>query len=533
MKRLWPLGNLIALTALILVLTVTAVLSTTAAATVAQTIKMQIGIQLAQRARQAADRLDQFIWSRRMELLLLSSQREVFAGSDRAAVRNALDRLQAAIPMFSWVGFTGPDGTVRAATGGILEGKSIAERPVFKGALGGSFMGDVHDAVLLATLLPNPTGEPMRFIDISFRVDDEAGELRGVLAAHLSWEWFQDFRRSFISSVGSEGTDLLIVSASDGSVILGPRGTVGTRGSDMLPEGFQPKDGQFQARDAAGAEYLYGAAVSRGSGDFHGFGWLVLVREPTAGAYAGLTAQRIGLGLVGLVTAIVSAAAGWFLSRRLARPLVELNGKAEALRLGGREPLAVETSVREIAGLAESLDHLSASLEKMEGIALRDSLTGLHNRAGAKEWLSVSIPLCVRRGWTAAVLALDLDGFKVVNDVYGHEAGDEVLKAVAARFREIVRADELVARWGGDEFAIVLIDTDDSGGELAAAVAGRILESMRTSVPWEGHALDVGCSIGGAVWNLSSGASWEAVLSRADDALYRSKRAGKRRYTAS
>jgi diguanylate cyclase (GGDEF)-like protein len=533
MKRLWPLGNLIALTTLLLVLTVTAALSTTAAAAVGQSLKAQIGLQLSQRARQGADRLDQFLGSRRMELLLMASQREVFAEEDPAAIRIALDRLQAAIPMFSWVGFAGPDGTVLSATGGILEGKSIAERPVFKEGLGGAFMGDVHDAVLLATLLPNPTGETMRFIDISFRIDGETGELRGVLAAHLSWEWFQELRNSFISSVGAEGTDLLIVSAADGSVILGPRAAVGTKGSELLPERYQPTDGYFQARDASGAEYLYGAAVSRGDKDFPGFGWLVLVREPVSGAYAGLAAQRISLVMVGLLTAVLSAAAGWIMSRRLARSLVELNRKAEALRLGGREPLSVETSVREIAGLAESLDHLSASLEKMEGIALRDPLTGLHNRAGTKEWLAVSVPLCVRRGWNAAVLALDLDGFKAVNDAHGHEAGDEVLRAVAVRFREVVRADALVARWGGDEFVIVLIDTDGGGGTLASAVADRLLESMRQGVPWQGRVLDVGCSIGGSVWKLSSNDSWEAVLARADDALYRSKRAGKRRYTVS
>jgi len=516
---------------LLLVLVVTAVLSITASASLSRSLRAKVGLQLAHGARQAADRFDQFLGSRRMEIQYLAGLQSAFGLEDDRFARISLDRLQEAIPMFSWIGYADMQGRVLASTGGIFQGASIAERPVFKEALGGSFMGDVHEAVLLAKLLPNPSGEPMKFVDISFRVDGPDGIPRGVLAAHLNWDWVQSVRRAFISSGIAGSTDLMIVSAADLNVILGPREELGAPIPD-LPAPVPIEDSYFQSVDGRAKRYLYGAARTRGYGDFPGFDWIVLVREPVESAYAGISSARAGLLLVGLAAAFASALAGWVLSRRLARSLELLHAKAESLRLGGRDRVEFDSRVLEVAGLAESLDYLSASLDKMEGIALRDPLTGLLNRAGAGEWLGPSLSRCRREGRPLAVLAMDLDGFKAVNDVYGHEAGDYVLKAVSGLFRTAIRADELLCRWGGDEFVIVLIASEADSASAARSVADRVLDFMKRPIDWNGVALDVGCSIGGAVWDPASEDDWEQVLARADEALYRAKRGGKRRYVA-
>src|SRR5690606_17764390 len=177
----------------------TAVLVIFSTQSLTRNLQEQIGNRLVLTAQDAAERMDQFMWTRMQELEFLRSFEELFSRGNPAEISLALNRLQDAIPMFSWVGYVDLEGRVVAATDGLLVGSSIAERPVFLEALDGDFIGDVHDAQLLASLLPGPSGEPVRFVDISYQIYDLTGEPRGILAAHLSWEWMQQVRVSFLT----------------------------------------------------------------------------------------------------------------------------------------------------------------------------------------------------------------------------------------------------------------------------------------------------------------------------------------------
>lgn len=157
--------------------------------------------------------------------------------------------------------------------------------------------------------------------------------------------------------------------------------------------------------------------------------------------------------------------------------------------------------------------------------ASHDALTGLANRRHLNERLSNALARSRREAdGTVALLYLDLDGFKGVNDTLGHEAGDYLLGEVADRLRGCIRGEDLVARLGGDEFAILLIG---AGAAEATAVAARVVERVAVPIAIGPAVANVSASVGGAV--SGAGDSADELLRRADEQLYAAKRGGKNR----
>ena len=155
--------------------------------------------------------------------------------------------------------------------------------------------------------------------------------------------------------------------------------------------------------------------------------------------------------------------------------------------------------------------------------AHHDPLTNLPNRLLFRDRLQQAIAR-VGRGEVMAVLCLDLDHFKPVNDSYGHAAGDELLKAVANRLRATARATDTVARVGGDEFVVIQVGIRESAE--AAALARRIVKVMAVPCDIAGKAMDIGASIGIAI-APRDGVEPDELLRKADKALYRCKGAGR------
>lgn len=162
--------------------------------------------------------------------------------------------------------------------------------------------------------------------------------------------------------------------------------------------------------------------------------------------------------------------------------------------------------------------------EKLAQMARSDVLTGLANRAVFVEELERAIASARRDGKSFAVLYLDLDHFKDVNDTLGHPIGDQLLQAVAQRLQEIVRETDCVARFGGDEFA--LISADIAEPAEVAVVADKVLKTLSEPYYIQGNEIRSGASIGIAVYGADSPDS-EALLSHADVALYRAKAEGR------
>lgn len=173
--------------------------------------------------------------------------------------------------------------------------------------------------------------------------------------------------------------------------------------------------------------------------------------------------------------------------------------------------------------LGQSLRHLSELKEQLQHQAYHDPLTGLGNRALLVEELERAIAQSAVEG-QPAILFIDMDDFKTINDSLGHAAGDELLKAVARRIGSILRPSELAVRLGGDEFAVLLHDAD---ARLARRVAERILLAMESPVAVLGQEVTCHLTIGVAI--AAGGETSEELLRDADVAMYAAKASGKGR----
>jgi hypothetical protein len=204
-------------------------------------------------------RLDEGIQIRQTTLLSLA----------RSPVdRERLEEVRRRDGAYAWIGITDASGRVLAATGGLLEGVDVSSRPWFLGARGGPFTADVHDAVLLANLLDNGRGEPLRFIDIAVPVTQE-GSLVGVLGAHLYSGWLEEVAQLPSAALQEVKGEVLLLS-QDGTVQAGPQPLKGRRviidqatGKITWPEG-----GSFLWHAAPGGSRSAGAR------------WTIVARAP-------------------------------------------------------------------------------------------------------------------------------------------------------------------------------------------------------------------------------------------------------------
>ena len=204
---------------------------------------------------------------------------------------------------------------------------------------------------------------------------------------------------------------------------------------------------------------------------------------------------------------------------------VRKNGEQFPMELSASE--MVLGGERYFIGIVRDITERKLTEEKIMHMAQHDYLTGLPNRALFLDRLEQAIALAQRGNYKNAVLFLDLDGFKQVNDKLGHDVGDLLLHGVAERLKRTVRISDTVARVGGDEFTIVLnnIGTDEN----VSIVAKKIIDDLSEPFYLKGQYCQVGCSIGIAIFPEDAEDS-AALLKQADKAMYLSKQTGKNTY---
>ena len=213
-----------------------------------------------------------------------------------------------------------------------------------------------------------------------------------------------------------------------------------------------------------------------------------------------------------VIVVLVVVAMRWFVHWREQR-LIAQQQKLEKI---------VEERTRE---LERDKQALIEAREDLRILAARDGLTGLLNRTAIFNRLQSELDAAARNGRRTAAVLVDLDHFKSINDNYGHPAGDEVLREVAARLAGAVRSDDGVGRYGGEEFLIVL----SNFGAGTEARLGRLMNAIRSRpIAIDGGSLPVTCSAGVA-WAEGEGADIAALINRADQALYAAKRGGRDR----
>lgn len=480
--------------------------------------------------------------------------------------RQLLEGLQAGIPDYAWVGVADNTGQVLYASKGLLEGTDVSSESWFAEGRAQLYLGDMHAAPALAPLLERrPPTHPWRFLDIAIPLLDQAGQPLGVLGAQLSWQWARSVENTVLTPARRQaGVEIFIVNAV-GQVILAPAGSTDNR----LPPLAALGDASTALRWPDGHEYLTGIRASHGYRDYPGLGWKVITRQPVEKAFAQVKLLQTYITGAGIVLAALFSLIGMGLAHFISRPLAQLARSADQIRQGLSDThLPPGGLFRETRQLSRSFEHLlddlrshqqelvdfNASLEQqisdrtqvievanqhlmsvleeriklqlqLEELASTDSLTGLLNRRAFDERAHLELKRGQRQQTPFSIVTFDIDHFKKVNDGYGHDIGDQALKHCAQTCVEQLREIDICARFGGEEFMILLPETDAEGARLTAERLRRCIAALTLETPK--GTLRFTASFG--VAEHVSGEELATTLHQADQALYAAKNSGRDR----
>lgn len=319
------------------------------AVTTLQTIAEAVGAQLGRGLH------DQW-----MEVKRLAAFAE--QGDDKATLRLRLDTIVETNQQYAWLGLADPAGTVTVASGGVLDGVSVEQRPWFKAGISGPFAGDVHDALLLQKIIAPNAKEPLRLIDFALPVKRSDGVPVGVMGAHVRW----DAVRNLFRHPRAGGSIELLLLSTDGTVLVGPDALEGKR----LPLSFALAAGQGVVRSGVenwpdGKSYLTSVLPAVGTGDVPSFGWSLVARQPIDVAlldtYAANSRLLPIVILCGLSIVVVAIAFAWW----VARPLTRLAGAADVMSQGAaNSPIPHERLYREVSILSDALARLDSRKSK-------------------------------------------------------------------------------------------------------------------------------------------------------------------------
>jgi diguanylate cyclase (GGDEF)-like protein len=325
--------------------------------------------------------------------------------------------------------------------------------------------------------------------------------------------------------------DLHAVAGLHATLVVQPPGAAPQLLHSSLPAALQPAtvaawDGATPDVMLAGAPHLLRGVPVSAAAPGPGAPPQVLLRlsGSVADAVAPFHALQLALGALTLIGLVLFGLGSVWTARRVTRPLGALVQASERLGRGDYDtPLGHTGREDEFGDLAKAFEHMRQSIghneRQIRQLAYWDRLTGLPNREQFRD----AVRTATAAGGPLAVVMLDLDRFKHVNDVLGYAFGDRLLHSVAQRLQQAVRPGDLVARLGGDEFALLLPQADAA---LALQVAARIASAFEAPLALDDQRVDLSAGLGIACWPAHADDA-ETLLSRAEVAMYAAKH-GKR-----
>jgi len=369
------------------------------------------------------------------------------------------------------------------------------------------------DAVLSKLLTAPATGQPTVVLGVPVRLD---GQPRyGLAAAMPAAAWSRLLARQPLP----EGW-LVALLDQDGLIVARSRDAERFIGQPAVPELLQAM--QAQREGHLHTRTKEGIAVTTSHLRSARWGWTVAVGAPEHLLRTERTTVTLLVLAGGLLALALGLGVAWRIAGRVLATVHGLNAAARALQRG--EPLHLpRVQLREAEAVAQAMQRAAVTMEQVKYLAQHDGLTGIANRMLFIELARHRLALARRQSHTLALLAIDLDGFKAVNDTDGHAAGDGVLKQAAGRLEAACREADVAARLGGDEFMVLLGSTDASNAERTGQ---RLIDAL--AQPYAGTAQPVSASVGLALFP-EHGETLEALMARADEALYAAKAAGKHR----
>jgi diguanylate cyclase (GGDEF)-like protein len=515
------------------------------------------GVRLHALAESVSAMFSEGLRERQREISLLAEspflKRDALSSEDFETILNSL---KASYKHYSWIGLADADGIVRVATGGLLLNASVAQRPWFIHGLQGPFVGDLHEALLLSKLLPpQPDQSVIRFIDFAAPVITQDGTVRGVLAAHAHWDWARDVANVVLpANIREDEIDLFIVNRE--GIRIYPEGA-------SLPERVPAHLMDNMAFDVEdwGDGALFGTSsyLIRDPIPGQSLGWRVIVRQPLTVMQQDVVVLKQALLGFKLFAVLLLIGLIWWFASRMSRPIeiiarfsrkVQQGNEGERLSITNSkaEVLEVRELIDAVGGMAKTLLERKHALEEnnqglerkvaehtseleilkrdAEMQARTDALTGLPNRRAFSEAAERLIQIAQRSQRPLSLIMMDIDFFKKVNDTWGHDAGDVVLIEVARLIADTVRISDMPARLGGEEFAILLPETDSAG---AQELAEKLRLNIAAHVMHAGGATIKVTSSFGIVSVDAPDLDIDQMLQKSDAALYRAKNEGRNR----
>lgn len=525
-------------------------------------LRKSTGQNLQEVSVQLRDKIDLDLHERYSDLAVaaaLSSQQLLKQQTGDITV--LLNALAANFSSYAWIGLTSADGTVLASTGNLLKGMDVSHRPWFQEARDGPYLGDVHEALLLEEKLNNESGAPLRFVDVAVPLQDADGNFNGVLGAHLYLDWVASIGQSLLSPLQDRLQAELILADKNGVVMIGPEGSVGQKLNEQLLQaansdipGYVTLPMAMTGEDST-EPYLVGYSRLRDREEYATLNWLVLVRKPAIEAFQPARALRNTLIYGGALLALMLITFAVFTARRTTRPLLQMAREADRIDFNNPssliqlrddyEEVRVLSSVlrdllHRLARKTQQMNDLNASLEHrvsertraledanrlLEETVRTDALTGLNNRRYFFELGRTALKKAIRAGKPVSAIMFDADMFKKINDTYGHAVGDKALIHLSVMAQEALRDTDILARLGGEEFAVLLESTEES-------IAGEVAERLRSTIngkplPLERGELTISVSAGVACLYPEGGDDLDSLLAQADKALYAAKSGGR------
>lgn len=513
----------------------------------------QVNIRLASVASTTAERLDRYMAVRQQEVRLFSELETLRTlwQNDPAPLRKALNQLQQSFSDFAWIGFARSDGMVAAATGGLLEGVSVAGRPWFKAGLSESMVGDVHEAQLLSSLLARRSdGEPYRFVDIAVPVKDSNGGVIGVLGGHLNWDWARGLIASAEDNDGNTDTHIAVMSRT-GTVLVGQNPGTTKYSDGRLHDILASRSGEF-VENVGATTMLTAFYVGKGHRDYQGLDWIVTASQPTSVALAAAVQSAKTILIIGAIIGLAGVAFAFFIALRISQPIRAITLEADRIgRASGPTMLARHNGSVEVVQLTRALRSLlrrigfaeertkeaearatenamqfKDDINRLRRLADTDFLTDLMNRRAFLAAADDAMAFSLRYRRSMAVLMIDIDHFKLINDRHGHGAGDGAIKHVAGIIVGNIKATDRAARFGGEEFMVLLREVDQDDARI---VADRIRRAIEQTAIGEG-AMRISATVSIGVALLAEhDRDVQDMIERADHGLYLAKNDGRNR----
>lgn len=505
-----------------------------------------ISREMVQISETASDRMDRHLQSiyHRVQSYTQFDLIRSAVSTDATKLRSSFDRLNASFADYTWLAFASKEGVIVVASDGKREGENVAEEAWFLRALQGPAIDDAPDFAAVQSAVQQGPQAEAPFLKFAFPVYNYNNQLAGVLVAAIHWGEIEEIR----SSMERDGDQILVVTNS-GEVLLGSKELRARYASADIAKLRRAKQDVFLDSGHAG-EFLSGYAVMDGHREFPGMGWGVIARRNTQVAFA--VTRQLFWTIVGIGTfvAIFGILISGLIASRVSGPIGELTLAADRIgrdsgvtslpRLrGSREVIHLSTSLRSLllrigfverltqeaeARAAEEARKFANDIASLRKLAETDPLTNLMNRRAFMETAADAMRYFQRYNRAIATLVVDIDHFKNVNDDHGHAAGDAVIRRVGELIAQTLRETDKVARFGGEEFVVLLREVSEhEAHELAERIRLVIAES---TILFDGNELAVTVSIGCAAIT-SHDRDVEELIERADRALYSAKAGGR------